>query len=82
MVYFSPLSIAILSLGKKELVFVLFVRLFDLYLVLSVSSSSRCLGRAAVCDCWYFLDFSLTFVCLKDSLPLTDNIFHYEKYYH
>ena len=37
----------------------LFVRLFDFCLFdLSVSTSSRCLGRAAVCDCgapWTFL---------------------------
>ena len=31
--------------------FVLFIRLFDLHLFLSVSSSSWCLERAAVCDC-------------------------------
>ena len=46
-------------LGKRELILVLFVRLFDLCLFdLSVSSSSWCLGRAAVCDCgtpWTFL---------------------------
>ena len=46
-------------LGKRELILVLFVRLFDLRLFgLSVSSFSWCLGRAAVCDCgtpWTFL---------------------------
>ena len=46
-------------LGKRELILVLFVHLFDLCLFgLSVSSSSWCLGRAAVCDCgtpWTFL---------------------------
>ena len=46
-------------LGKRELILVLFVRLFDLScLDLSVSSSSWCLGRAAVCGCgtpWTFL---------------------------
>ena len=45
--------------GKGELILVLFVRLFDFAcLVLSASSSSWCLGRAAVCDCgtpWTFL---------------------------
>ena len=43
-------------LGNTELTLVLFVRLFDLRV--SVSSSSWCLGRAAVCDCgtpWTFL---------------------------
>ena len=41
-------------LGKRELILVFFVCLFDL----SVSSSSWGLGRAAVCDCgtpWTFL---------------------------
>ena len=46
-------------LGKRELILVLFVRLFDLRLFgLSVSSFSWCLGRTAVCDCgtpWIFL---------------------------
>ena len=46
-------------LGKRELILVLFVRLFGLScLDLSVSSSSWGLGRAAVCDCgtpWTFL---------------------------
>ena len=46
-------------LGKRELILVLFVRLFGLCLFrLSVSSSSWGLGRAAVCDCgtpWTFL---------------------------
>ena len=32
LVFFSPFSIAITSLGKRELVLVLFVRLFDLCL--------------------------------------------------
>ena len=43
-------------LGKRELILVLFVRLFGLDS--SVSSSSWGLGRAAVCDCgtpWTFL---------------------------
>ena len=46
-------------LGKRELILVLFVRLFGLCLLdLSVSFSSWGLGRAAVCDCgtpWTFL---------------------------
>ena len=46
-------------LGKRELILVLFVRLFVCAcLDLSVSSSSWGLGRAAVCDCgtpWTFL---------------------------
>ena len=53
--FFSPLSIAITSLGEERAnlsAFRTFVR------VLSVSSSCWCLGRAAVCDCgtlWIFL---------------------------
>ena len=46
-------------LGKRELILVLFVRLFGLCLFrFSVPSSSWGLGRAAVCDCgppWTFL---------------------------
>ena len=53
------LALRLPRLGKTELILVLFVRLFDLcMLVLSVSSSSWCLGRAAVCECgtpWTFL---------------------------
>ena len=53
-------------LGKREVVLVLFVRLFDCAcLDLSVSSSSWCLERAAVCNCgtpWNFLLPLLLFV--------------------
>ena len=53
------LALRLPRLGKRELISVLFVGLFDLRLfVLSVSPSSCCLGRAAVCDCgtpWTFL---------------------------
>ena len=67
---FSPFSIAITSLGEERAnlsAFRTFVRfawfcLFPLVcsicLVLPVSSSSWCLGRAAVCECgtrWTFL---------------------------
>ena len=58
--FFSPFSIAITSLGEERAnlsAFRTFVR-FVLVLDLSVSSSSWCLGRAAVCDCgtpWTFL---------------------------
>ena len=44
----SPFSIAITSLGKECFSYVCSICAF---LVLSVSSSSWCLGRAAVCDC-------------------------------
>ena len=60
LVFFSPFSIAITSLGEERAdlrAFRTFVR-FMLVLDLSVSSSSWCLGGAAVCDCgtpWAFL---------------------------
>ena len=60
LVLFSPFSIAITSLGEERAnlsAFRTFVR-FVLVWILSVSSSSWCLGRAAVCDCgtpWTFL---------------------------
>ena len=59
-VFFSPFSIAITSLGEERTnlsafrMFVLICACLDF----SVSSSSWCLGRAAVCDCgtpWTFL---------------------------
>ena len=58
--FFSPFSIAITSLGEERTnlsTFRTFVR-FALFLVLSVSSSSWCLERAAACDYvtpWTFL---------------------------
>ena len=60
LVFFSPFSIAITSLGEERAnlsAFRTFVR-FCTCLDLSVSSSSWGLGRAAVCDCgtpWTFL---------------------------
>ena len=68
--YFSVLLVLRLPrLGKRELILVLFVRFFGLCLFGFVgSSSSWCLGRAAVCDCgtpWtFFLPFCLLFVAL------------------
>ena len=58
--FFSVLlALRLPCLGKIELILVLFVCLFDLCLSdLSVSFSSWCLGRAAVCGCgtpWTFL---------------------------
>ena len=53
------LALRLPRLGKRALILVLFVRLFDLRLFGFVcSSSSWCLGRAAICDCgtpWTFL---------------------------
>ena len=68
LVFFSPFSIAITSLGEERAnpsAFRTFVR-FVLVWNLSVSSSSWCLGRIAVCDCgtpWTFLlPFFLSFI--------------------
>ena len=57
---FSVLSaLRLPRLGKRELILVFSVRLLDLrWFVLSVSSSSLCLRRAAFCNCgtpWAFL---------------------------
>ena len=60
LVFFSPFSIAISSLAEERAnlrAFRTFVR-FALVWLMSVSSSSWYLGRAAVCDCgtpWTFL---------------------------
>ena len=67
------LALRLPRLGKRELILVLFVRFFDLCcLVLSVSSSSWCLGRAAVCDCgtaWNFLLF-----CIKNIFKVSNMV--------
>ena len=64
LVFFGLFSIAITSLGEERANLSVFVRLFDLScLVLSVSSSSWCLGRAAVCDCGTPWNFFLPFFC-------------------
>ena len=60
LVFSVLLALRLPRLGKRELILMLFVRLFDLLLFgfSSVSSSSWCLGRAAACDCdtpWTFL---------------------------
>ena len=81
------LALRLPRLGKRELILVLFVRLFDLFLFvafpglfsypfLSVSSSSWYLGRAAVCDCgtpWTFLLPFLEHLTTKEyrSIPAT-----------
>ena len=64
LVFFSPFSIAITSLGEERanLSAFLYVCSICACLDLSVSLSSWCLGRAAVCDCgtpWTFLLFFL-----------------------
>ena len=67
LVFFSPFSIAITSLGKRELILVLFVRLFCLCLFRFVGFLFL-LGSGKGCGLWlwYSLDFSLTFfaICL------------------
>ena len=78
LVFFSPFSIAITSFGEERAylsAFRTFVR-FVLVLVLSVSSSSWCLGRSAVCDCGTPWTFLLPFFTLKwkNFLSLSLNI--------
>ena len=58
LVFFSPFSIAITSLGEERANLSAYVCSICACLVLSVYSSSLCLGRAAACDCgtsWTFL---------------------------
>ena len=60
LVFFSPFSIAITSLGEDRANLSAFSYVCSICacLDLSVSSSSWCLGKAAVCDCgtpWTFL---------------------------
>ena len=59
LVFFSPFSIAITSLGEERAnLSAFYVCSICACLVLSVSSSSWCLGMAAVCECgtpWAFL---------------------------
>ena len=69
--FFSPISIAITSLGEERANLSAYVHLFDLRLFGFVcSSSSSCLGWAAACACdtlWTFLLTSFTIsvsVCL------------------
>ena len=65
LVFFSPFSIAITSLGEERANVVLFVRFFDLCLFgFPVSSSSWCPGRAAVRYCGTPWTFLLTFVLM------------------
>ena len=59
------LALRLLRLGKRELILVLFVRLFDLRLFGFISSSSWCLGRAAVCDCGTPCTFLLPFFIMN-----------------
>ena len=53
LVFFGAFSIAITSLGEERAKLSVFHTFYSMCacLVLSVSSSSWCLGRAAVCDC-------------------------------
>ena len=68
------LALRLPHFGKRELILVLFVHLFDLRLfVLSVSSSSWCLGRAAVCDCGTTWTFLLPFYVILLNMYETTN---------
>ena len=59
----------------------LFVRLFLFALVrfLSVSSSSWCLGRAAVCDCGTPWTFLLPLFYFLEEFPSSVNVFVAQK---
>ena len=72
LVFFSPFSIAITSLGK-ECAFRTFLSIFAC-LVLSVSSSSSSLylGGAAACDCGTPWTFLLPFFCYNIPVVLFD----------
>ena len=68
-VFFSPLSIAITSLGEERADLSVFRTFFSICacLILSVSSSFCCLGRAAACNCgtpWTFLLFFIALLLL------------------
>ena len=67
LVFFSPFSIAITSLGKIELILVLFVRLFDLRLFGFVSFLFVLVsGKGCGLWLWRSLDISPTFVWTFD----------------
>ena len=68
LVFFSPFSVVITSLGKRESKSLCFSYVCSICAcsVLSVSSNSWCLRRAAVCDYgtpWTFLLPFLSYVC-------------------
>ena len=68
------LALRLPRLGKRELILVLFIRLFDFCLFGVVCfSSSWCLGRAAVCDCGTPWTFSLTFFCIRIKTQISIN---------
>ena len=74
------LALRLPRLGKRELILVFFVRLFDLrLLVLSVFSSSWCPGRAAASDCgtpWTFLFPFFVIVALpRSAVEMVKNAF-------
>ena len=74
LVFFKPLGIAVTSLGEERAnlsAFRTFVRLALIWF-LSVSSSSWCLGRAAVCDCGTPLTFLLPFLVLFRMCPFVN----------
>ena len=63
---FSHFSIVITSLGEKRANLSAFSYVCSIRacLVLTISSSTWCLGRAAVCDCGTPWTFVLPFLCL------------------
>ena len=83
LVFFSPFSIAITSLGEETAnlsAFRTFVRF--VCLDLSVFSSSWGLGRAAICDCGTPRTFLLSFFyIIYHNLILTNIFLTYNKYF-
>ena len=63
LVFFSPFSIAITSFGKERANLSVFCSICAC-LDLSVSSSSWCLRRAAVCDWTFLLPFFFVYICI------------------
>ena len=70
--FFSPFSLAITRLGKRELILVLFVRLFDLCLFGFVGFLFLLWsGKGYGLWLWHSLDFSLTFYFSMTQTPMT-----------
>ena len=59
------LALQFSRLGKRELILVLFVRVFDLHLFGLVCFLLLMPGKGYVLELWHSLDFSLTFFVLE-----------------
>ena len=81
LVFFSPFSIAITSLGEERANLSAFRTFFSVCacLDLSVSSSSWSLGRAAVCDCGTPWTFLLPFFLIQDITGLKADVLNFKQ---